>query len=111
MTNQSVRGFRKNAMPSYYNLRFKPSNGVDQNYIHHHGSIAIANDPEPTRTNRDPTKFNYSANLFRNDYLEWRMRGADYIYQTWLPQSGYRAAMPLELEYDQKLYVPIVLDG
>lgn len=35
----------------------------------------------------------------------------DYIYQTWLPQSGYRLAAPLELEQDQQLLVPIELGG
>ena len=26
-------GFRKNYQPGYYNMRFKPSNGLDANYI------------------------------------------------------------------------------
>lgn len=35
---------------------------------------------------------------------------SDYIYQTWLPQSGYKLAAPLELEQDAQLFVPIVPD-
>ncbi len=31
----------------------------------------------------------------------------DYIYQTWLPQSNYKLAASLELEQDQKLFIPI----
>ena len=42
--------------------------------------------------------------------VEERMLLLDYVYQTWLPQSGYTLAEPLELEEDQKLLVPIVLD-
>ena len=36
---------------------------------------------------------------------------SDYIYQTWLPQSGYRVALPLALEHDHQLCVPVVLAG
>ena len=35
----------------------------------------------PHQTQRDPTKFEYSNNLFSLDYYEWRSRAADYIYQ------------------------------
>lgn len=35
----------------------------------------------------------------------------DYIYQTWLPQSGYKLAASLEVEQDHQLLVPIVVDG
>ena len=35
----------------------------------------------------------------------------DYIYQTWLPQSGYKLAAPLEVELDQQLLVPIEMAG
>ncbi len=34
----------------------------------------------------------------------------DYIYQTWLPQSGYKLAAPLELEIGEQLFIPIELD-
>lgn len=32
---------------------------------------------------------------------------SDYIYQTWLPQSGYALAAPLEVELDGQLLVPL----
>ena len=35
----------------------------------------------------------------------------DYIYQTWLPQSGYKLVAPLEFEEAKLLYVPIEIDG
>lgn len=35
----------------------------------------------------------------------------DYIYQTWLPQSGCRLAAPLEMMHAQQLLLPIVQDG
>jgi len=81
MVQTTSRNFRKNANPSYYNMRFKPSNGVDNMYVHHantiHGTAS-----EPTRTERDPNKFNWSSNIFRNDYFEWRIRASDYLYST-----------------------------
>ena len=43
--------------------------------------------------------------------IEERPFLSDYIYQTWLPQSGYKLAAPLEIEHDQQLLVPIVVDG
>lgn len=42
--------------------------------------------------------------------VEKRALLSDYIYQTWLPQSGNKIATPLELEHDQQLCVPIVPD-
>lgn len=41
--------------------------------------------------------------------MEERPFLTDYIYQTWLPQSGYKLAAPLELEIDQQMLVPIAL--
>jgi hypothetical protein len=75
-----VRGFRKNANPQFYNLRHKPSQGNDHLYYQTSQVIHGPND-EPIKTNRDPTKFKFSNNIFRNDYLEWRLRASDYIYQ------------------------------
>ena len=80
MTSATFRGFRKNANPQHYNMRHKPSQGKDGVYFHSWAHIHGPND-EAKQTNRDPTAFKYSNNLFRNDYMEWRMRGADYIYQ------------------------------
>lgn len=36
---------------------------------------------------------------------------SDYIYQTWLPQSGYKIAMPLEIEHAHQRWVPILIYG
>ncbi len=33
------------------------------------------------KTQRDPNKFKYSSNLWKNDYWEMRMRAGDYLYQ------------------------------
>lgn len=74
-----MRGFRKNANPSHYNMRHKPSQGIDNLYFQTTPHINAP--PEATRTERDPSKFNYSSNLYRNDYLEWRHRASDYLYQ------------------------------
>ena len=75
-----LRNFRKNATPGFYNMRFKPSYGRDNIYFANNAHIHGANGPEDTKTNRDPTKFNYSNNIFKNDMLEWKTRGADYLY-------------------------------
>jgi len=80
MTSLTTRAFRKNANPQHYNMRHKPSQGKDGVYFHSWAHIHGPND-EAKQSNRDPTAFKYSNNLFRNDYMEWRMRGADYIYQ------------------------------
>ncbi len=42
---------------------------------------------------------------------QYRLLLTDYIYQTWLPQSGYKLAASLEVEQDHQLLVPIVVDG
>lgn len=76
-----MRGFRKNVAPGFYNLRFRPSQGKDNVYFHTNSNIHGAGGFEPHQTNRDPTKFAYSHNLFKNDYWEWRMRAADYLFQ------------------------------
>ena len=81
MTALTVRGFRKNAAPGFYNLRHRPSQGKDNIYFHSASNIHGSEGAEPSKTNRDPTKFAYSNNIFRNDYMEWRMRAADYLYQ------------------------------
>lgn len=74
-------GKRQNANPGYYNIRFQPSSSVDNNYFENNGTIRGAHGFEPHKTNRDPTKFTYSNNLFANDYWEWKMRSSDYFYQ------------------------------
>lgn len=76
-----ARFYRTTANPHFYNLRFRPSQGNDGNYIPYEGKFYGAEGTESTRTNRDPTKFKYSNNLFNLDYFEWRSRGADYVYQ------------------------------
>jgi hypothetical protein len=76
-----MRAFRKTANPSHYNQRFKPSSGLDGVYVNYWSNIHGADGHEPNRTQRDPSKFNYSNNIFKNDLWEWRMRGADYFYQ------------------------------
>lgn len=75
-----MRGFRKNWNPQYYNLRHTASQGNDHLYFH---SMSIFHSPndQSAKTQRDPTKFAYSNDIFRNDYLEFKMRAADYLYQ------------------------------
>lgn len=34
-----------------------------------------------TKTERDPSKFQYVTNMINTDYWEWRMRAGDWIYQ------------------------------
>lgn len=76
-----MRNFRKTAQPGHYNLRFKPSQGLDNIYVNYWANIHGANGAEPSKTERNPNKFAYSNNIFRNDFWEWRMRAADYLYQ------------------------------
>lgn len=70
---------RKTANPGWYNKRFTPSQGNDGNYFDFQSPFRTA--PEGKQTQRDPSKFEYSNNIFKNDYWEWRMRAADYFYQ------------------------------
>lgn len=81
MTSLPVRSFRRNAAPGFYNLRFRPSQGKDNVYFHNTSPIHDANGATSHQTQRDPNQFNYSNNIFKNDYWEWRMRAADYMYQ------------------------------
>ncbi len=62
-------------------MRFKPSNGLDGNYIYNASPLSPANGFQSHQTERDPSKFAYSNNLFKNDYWELRTRGGDYLYQ------------------------------
>ena len=34
-----------------------------------------------SKTERNPSKFNYVTNMINTDYWEWRMRAGDYLYQ------------------------------
>lgn len=54
---------------------------MDNNYVHNFAAIHAAEGTAPATTNRDPTKFKYSDNLWKGDYWEWRMRCGDYVYQ------------------------------
>ena len=72
---------RKTGNPGFYNKRFEPSNGRDGNYFDYQGFVRGAHGFEPKQTERDPSKFAYSSNIFKNDYWEIRMRLADYLYQ------------------------------
>jgi hypothetical protein len=72
---------RKHGNPGYYNKRFEPSQGNDGNFFEHNSTIRGADGFEPRQTQRNPNKFSFSNNIFKGDYWEWRMRGADYLYQ------------------------------
>lgn len=76
-----MRGYRKTYNPSHYNQRFNASQGLDNNYVQYVATIHGADGYAPKQTNRDPNKFNYSSNLWNNDYWELRMRAGDYLYQ------------------------------
>jgi hypothetical protein len=67
--------------PGWYNKRFERSQSIDSNYVDYNATIRGATGFEPRQTNRDPSKFPFSNNIFKNDYWEWRMRLADYLYQ------------------------------
>lgn len=71
---------RKTANPGWYNKRFEPSSSLDGNYFDFQARVRGADGFEPRQTNRDPNAFKYSNNLFKNDYWEYRMRLADYLY-------------------------------
>jgi len=45
-----ARGFRKTANPGYYNLRFKPSQGLDNIYVHNWANIHGAAGTEQVAT-------------------------------------------------------------
>lgn len=72
---------RRTANPGFYNQRFNPSQGKDSDHFDYQATIRGAHGFEPKQTQRDPSKFAYSNNLFKNDYWEWRLRATDYLYQ------------------------------
>jgi hypothetical protein len=72
---------RKSGNPGFYNKRFEPSQGKDGNYMDFNATIRGAHGFEPRQTERNPNKFNFSDNIVKNDYWEWRMRAGDYLYQ------------------------------
>jgi hypothetical protein len=46
-----MRGFRKTAAPGAYNLRFRPSQGLDNVYVHYWANIHGANGVESVSSN------------------------------------------------------------
>ena len=67
--------------PGWYNKRFEPSQSKDGNYFDDNAAIFRGPDgTEPKQTNRDPSKHNYSADVFMNDMHEWTLRGGDYLW-------------------------------
>jgi len=73
--------FRKTANPGWYNKRFESSTSVDGVYFENNAYIHGASGTAPKQTQRDPSAFQYSSNIFKNDYWEMRLRAADYLYQ------------------------------
>lgn len=71
----------KTGNPGWYNKRFERSQSIDGNYVDFQATIRGAHGFEPRQTERDPSKFAFSNNIFKNDYWEWRMRAGDYLYQ------------------------------
>jgi len=57
LTALSTRGFRKTAAPGHYNLRFRPSQGIDGVYVHNWANIHGASGHEQSKTERNPNKF------------------------------------------------------
>lgn len=72
---------RLSGNPGWYNKRFEPSKSLDGGYVDYAATFRGASGFEPRQTQRDPSKFNYSDNIFKNDYWEMKMRGSDYLYQ------------------------------
>jgi hypothetical protein len=73
---------RTSLNPGWYNKRFEPSKGLDGNYFDDNAAIFRgAEGVEPKQTNRDPSKFAYSNDVFRNDMHEWTIRLGDYMWQ------------------------------
>jgi hypothetical protein len=75
------RFFRKNAAPGYYNLRFRPSQGIDNNYVPFAGRFYPQGGADKTKTDRNPNNFKFSNNLFSLEAAEWKNRAYDYVYQ------------------------------
>ena len=63
-----VRNFRKTAAPGHYNLRFRPSQGLDNMYVQYSANIHGAHWEEQHKTERNPNKFSYSNFIFKNDF-------------------------------------------
>ena len=76
-----INSGRLEGNPQFYNQRFNPSQGNDGNFFEFNSTFRGAGGFEPRQTQRDPTKFAFSSNIFKNDYWEYRMRASDYLYQ------------------------------
>jgi len=72
---------RLSGNPGFYNKRLTSSQGLDNNYFDYNARIHPAGGFAAHKTERDPSKFPYSDNIFKNDYWEMRMRADDYFYQ------------------------------
>ncbi len=78
-----TRHFRKTVSPGFYNKRFRTSQGIDNVYFNHANTTWGVQGPDSAKTERDPSKFAWTNNIFKNDMWEWRMQAADYFYQIW----------------------------
>jgi hypothetical protein len=72
---------RMTGNPSFYNKRFESSTSLDSGGVDFQAYIRGASGSEPKQTVRDPNAFQYSNNIFKNDYWEMKMRLSDYLYQ------------------------------
>ena len=73
---------RRSFNKGWYSKRFEPSHGRDGNYFDDNTAIFRgANGVEDKQTNRDPSTFNYSNNILKNDMAEWSLRAGDYLHQ------------------------------
>jgi hypothetical protein len=66
--------------PGHYNLRFRASQGGSGNYLTWEGDVHPI-EAAAHKTNRDPNAFKYTNNIFNNDYMEFKTRGGDWLYQ------------------------------
>lgn len=62
-------------------MRFRSSQGVDNDYVNFTGKWYAPGGADKTRTDRNPNNHKFTNNLFSIDADEYKNRASDYIYQ------------------------------
>jgi AraC family transcriptional regulator len=111
-------------LPDYYGISIHPRRANIDGFFYMTGvEIDRLDDLHPLLVAKPIPPLTYARFIHKGSYRDIAL-SFDYIYQTWLPRSGYEMSMPIELEYfgpkflglrdessEIKIFIPIKMVG
>jgi AraC family transcriptional regulator len=86
-------------LPDYYGISIHPRRANVEGFFYMNGvEVERLDDLHPLLVAKPIPPLTYARFIHKGAYREIAL-SFDYIYQTWLPRSGYELSMPIELEY------------